>query len=118
MFEKDLHYGTLLDYYGALLSLRQRDALNLYYNDDLSLAEIADEMGISRQGVRDAIKKGEAELSELEAALGIARSNTESKVLIDSIVRELSEICDEIGEGNAQTKLFSLMEKIKTMADN
>lgn len=118
MFEKDLLFGTLLDYYGALLSERQRDALNFYYNDDLSLSEIADEMGISRQGVRDAIKRGEAELTELEAALGIAKSQSESKHEIEAIASMIVKIAKELPESEASEQLLSLSERIKALADN
>lgn len=72
LFEKNLNIGYLLDFYGEILTERKRTVLEYYYNDDLSLAEIADEIGISRQGVRDSIKKGEEELLFLEAKLGLA----------------------------------------------
>ncbi len=116
MFEKDLRFGALLDYYGALLPERQRDALGLYYNDDLSLAEIADEMGISRQGVRDAIKRGEAELSALENALGIYETQARTKLLVDGIVNELCEIALHLDEADAK-RLITVAEKIKKTAD-
>ena len=54
----------LLDFYGDMLTAKQRDFINLYYNDDLSLAEIAENEGITRQGVRDAIKLDEGQLFE------------------------------------------------------
>ena len=73
MFEKNLNIGYLLDFYGEILSERKRSVLEFYYNDDLSLSEIADEIGISRQGVRDCIKKGEEELLFFEEKLGLAR---------------------------------------------
>ena len=72
MFEKNLTVGFLLDFYGDVLSERRRTVLDYYYNDDLSLAEIADEIGISRQGVRDLIKKAEEELYFYEEKLGLA----------------------------------------------
>ena len=72
MFEKDLKIGFLLDFYGDVLSERRRTVLDYYYNDDLSLGEIADEIGISRQGVRDLIKKAEEELYFYEEKLGLA----------------------------------------------
>ena len=53
---KDLGFSILLDYYGMVLTEKQRNILTEYYNDDLSLAEIAENYGITRQGVRDAIK--------------------------------------------------------------
>ena len=69
MFEKNLSLSFLLDQYGSVLGERQRMMLDLYYNQDLSLAEIAAEVGISRQGVRDSIKKAEEELHFLERNL-------------------------------------------------
>ena len=61
----------LLDIYGALLTDRQRDVLDLYYNDDLSLSEISENLGITRQGVRDAIRRGSDELLLLEQRLSL-----------------------------------------------
>lgn len=72
MFEKNLKIGFLLDFYGDVLSERKRTVLDGYYNDDLSLAEIAQEIGISRQGVRELIKKAEEELYFYEEKLGLA----------------------------------------------
>ena len=72
MFSKDMHVSLLLDFYGDILPERRYEMTSLYYNDDLSLSEIADICGISRQGVRDAVKKSELELRELEEKLGLA----------------------------------------------
>ena len=69
MFEKNLAISDLLDEYAAVLTPRHRELLDAYYNQDLSLAEIAAEVGISRQGVRDGIKKAEEELFFLEERL-------------------------------------------------
>ncbi len=71
MFEKNLQMSLLLDFYGETLTERKRSVMSFYYNEDLSLAEIADEVGISRQGVRELIKKSESELTELEEKLGL-----------------------------------------------
>ncbi|MCD8181652.1 MAG: DNA-binding protein [Firmicutes bacterium] len=70
---KDLSIAILLDVYGQLLTEKQRFAVDMYYNEDLSLAEIADEIDISRQGVRDSIKQGEKHLLEYEEKLGTVR---------------------------------------------
>ena len=70
MFEKDLNIAFLLDFYGDVLTQRKRDALDFYYNQDMSLSEIAEEMSISRQGVRDMIKKAEDELFFLRGKVG------------------------------------------------
>ncbi len=70
---KNWEISYLLDFYGDVLTEKQRDVMEQYYNDDLSLAEIADNFGITRQGVRDAIKRGEATILELEDKVGFAR---------------------------------------------
>lgn len=77
MFEKNLRVGYLLDFYGDVLDEHIRDAMRAYYEDDLSLGEIADGIGISRQGVRYLIKKGEDQLTFLESRLGLAARNEE-----------------------------------------
>ena len=72
MFEKNLTVEFLLDFYGDVLPERTRAILAAYYGDDLSLAEIAEGEGISRQGVRHILKKAEEELFFLEERLGLA----------------------------------------------
>ena len=69
---KDFEMGYLLDFYGEVLTPKQREMLNQYYNDDLSLSEIGENFGITRQGARDAIKHGENALKELEEKVGFA----------------------------------------------
>ena len=69
---KDFEMGYLLDFYGEVLTPKQREMLRQYYNDDLSLSEIGENFGITRQGARDAIKHGETTLKELEAKVGCA----------------------------------------------
>ncbi len=72
MFEKNLNIAYLLDFYGDVLSERKRRVMDDYYNNDLSLAEIAADLGISRQGVRELIKKAEEELAFYEERLRLA----------------------------------------------
>lgn len=87
MFEKNLNVGYLLDFYGELLPERKRSVLDLYYNEDCSLAEIAEEIGISRQGVRDIIKKTESELFFYEEKLGLAARLLEVEARADALCR-------------------------------
>jgi len=79
---KDLSIAMLYDFYGELLTTKQAQAIDLYYNEDLSLAEIAEPLEISRQGVRDAIKRGEKTLFEMEERLGLVNRfmNLEEKM--------------------------------------
>ena len=87
MFEKNLNVGYLLDFYGELLPERKRSVLDMYYNEDYSLAEIAEEIGISRQGVRNVIKKTEAELFFYEEKLGLAQKLMQVEAYADSLCR-------------------------------
>lgn len=90
--EKDrVLISALLDMYGAALSERQRDVLQLYYNDDLSLAEIAEDTGITRQGVRDAIVKGERELVAWEEKLGFLARTGRVRTVAEEIAAKSKE---------------------------
>ncbi len=87
---KDLRIAVLFDFYGEMLTEKQKDVIDLYYNQDLSLAEIAEHEGISRQGVRDNIKRGEAYLLELEEKLQFVES--------DKGLRSMLQTIDELAE--------------------
>ena len=92
MHEKNLRIGLLCDFYGRLLTPKQYEALSYYYDDDLSLSEIADQEGITRQGVRDSIKRGEAVLLEMEERLGLAKRFRKMQDGIEQIVRCAQDI--------------------------
>lgn len=87
---KDLNIAVLFDFYGEMLTDKQKDVIDLYYNEDLSLAEIAEHEGISRQGVRDNIKRGETYLLELEEKLRFAENYQDLQAMLHSI-DELAE---------------------------
>ncbi len=112
---KDLSVSVLLDFYKQLLTQKQSDALDLYYNQDLSLSEIAQHMGITRQGVRDNIKRGEKQLYSYEEELGLAGKFARVSALCDvvnSYLERLSEmnLPDSAGEYLADIKYH--MEQI------
>ncbi len=86
------HMSLMLDFYGALLSERQRELCELYYNDDLSLSEVAENTDITRQGVRDALKKAEAIMNEAEERLGLYSAWQSRKQEIDFIKERLSSL--------------------------
>ncbi len=69
---KPLEMSLLFDFYGDLLTEKQRELFDLYYNEDLSLSEIAENAGITRQAVRDSVKRSEHTLTGLESKLGLA----------------------------------------------
>ncbi|MBQ3225710.1 MAG: YlxM family DNA-binding protein [Clostridia bacterium] len=80
----------LYDFYGDMLTDKQKEAIELYYNEDLSLAEIAEPLGISRQGVRDNIKRGEKQLMELEEKLGLVKRFMQIGEKLDDALNLLS----------------------------
>ena len=82
---KDLRYVLLLDCYGSLLTERQRTLLEGYYDEDLSLAELAEPLGISRQAVHDSIRRGERQLEAFEAQMGIAARLRAARALFEKI---------------------------------
>lgn len=95
---KDLYYSTLLDVYGKTLNKRQLDVMTAYYNEDLSLSEIAANMQISKQGVRDIIKRAETHLMQLEMQLlFIEKARSREKLLID-IIKNIEEISLSVQE--------------------
>lgn len=82
MKQDALQMSLLFDYYGELLSEKQRVCFDLYYNQDLSLSEIASELGITRQGVHDSLSRAETALGEFERVTGcIARDRRTTKAL-------------------------------------
>ena len=94
MFEKNLKLAYLLDFYGDVLDEHTRGVMKAYYDDDLSLSEIAEGVGISRQGVRHIIKKGEDQLTFLEDRLGLAEHYeelAEAVELLDGIKNSLED---------------------------
>lgn len=114
---KDLKISLLLDFYGNMLTEKQRDVLDLYYNEDLSLAEIGESEGITRQGVRDSIKRGEAVLLELEEKLGLC----EKTVSLDNELKKIYELASKIESYNNKyfysADISSLSLEIKNCAE-
>ena len=88
MFQKDMRFAYLADFYGELLDEHTRAVIMAYYDDDLSLSEIADGEGISRQGVRHIIKKGEEQLDAFESRIGLARRHEELSALAEKLFSE------------------------------
>ena len=82
----------LFDFYGELLTDRQKEFFDLYYNEDLSLAEIAENAGISRQGVRDVIVRAEATMQEVEDKTGIIKRFEKQRPHLDAIEAAAAEI--------------------------
>lgn len=108
---KNLQFTMLLDVYGALLTEKQRETLDYYYNEDLSLGEISEELGITRQGVMNCIKKCEQRLLELEEALGFVNRFTELKGNMEQLEAVIASV--EIADTKKAEQIELLMNDIK-----
>lgn len=122
VFDKKVEVGLLFSFYRNMLTERQEECIELYYNEDLSLAEISEHLGITRQGVRDNIKRGEHILFDVEEKLGLAKrfllikeklnhiddvikdieQSPNIMYLSDDIKRKINEILIIIGEMNEE----------------
>ena len=117
MFEKNMKFPLLLDTYGVLLTERKREILDYYYNDDYSLSEISELTGISRQGVRDSIKKSEEEIYGYESRLKIVEKYEEIAGLCEraaSAAVRLTEENDDDVSARAK-EILSLLERLKAI---
>lgn len=113
MFEKNMRYAFLLDLYGNVLDEHSLAIMTAYYEDDLSLAEIAEGENISRQGVRHVIKKSEEQLDFLESKLSLA----EHYAKLDEFFLELGKLTSQLKEkGDVELSLVSA--KIEALAEN
>lgn len=89
---KPLEMSLLFDFYGETLTDKQRELFDLYYNEDLSLAEIAEHAGITRQGVRDSIKRAEHALREMEDKLGLVARYGGTERCAEELMREVERL--------------------------
>ncbi len=107
MFEKNMRIAYLLDFYHDVLDEHTATVMKSYYNDDLSLAEIAGDVGISRQGIRHLIKKGEERLEFLEERLGLSKRHSE----LDGVCESLTDIKRELEAAGR----FDAADRIKSI---
>ena len=112
MFEKNMRIVYLLDFYAELLDEHTRGVMRAYFEDDLSLAEVAEDVGISRQGIRHLIKKGEEQLEFYESKLGLASRDEELSSVCESL-RRIGNKLSESGDFSAEAKeLLDISEVI------
>lgn len=107
--------AVLLDFYGLLLTERQYDIMDLHYNGDLSLGEIASDLGISRQGVYDGIRKAKHALIEYEKRLGLVERFREQEKIIEQALENLKRLGDKhpaLLEDKDYKKAVNLLDKV------
>ncbi len=101
----------LFDFYGEVLTDRQKEFYDLYYNEDLSLTEIAENYNMSRQGVRDAIVRAEATLTELEDKTGLIKRFQEQTRDLE----HLRELADTARAANTDPVVDDCLRRIQDL---
>ena len=107
----------LFDFYGEVLTQRQKEFFDLYYNEDLSLGEIAENYGISRQGVRDVIVRAEGVMQEIEDKTGLLRRFMQMQDKLDAITQAARDIQTINYRQHENPELDRLAQVILTNAD-
>lgn len=113
--EKNVKISMLLNIYGKLLTEKQYESLDNYYNSDLSLSEIAENMNITRQAVRDNIKKGENKLFEFEEKLEIMKRAFERDKKINNVLSELTKLETNSSDKQVQKVINHIMQELSCL---
>ena len=113
--EKYVEVSMLWQIYNKLLTEKQSNVLNDYYNYNLSLSEIAENYNISRQGVRDLIKKGEKKLFEYEEKLEIMKKLKKNEQTIQSILAQLNKIQENSSDEKVEKILNEIQKELKIL---
>lgn len=114
MFDKIIEVSMLYDFYGQLLSEKQRTYFELYHEDNYSLSEIGTEYNISRQGVYDVVKKAEKALYNFEKKLGLVQKFLDTQHALQQVDRGIEAL---IFENSTNTKLVRSLSQIRSTID-
>lgn len=114
-----IELGLLIDYYGAFLTENQRELIELSCDEDLSLSEIAEQKGISRQGVRDAIARGAKTLADMENKLHLISRDRRAAELIRGIRSKLGSLAEEEAGSSAAVLagIESMLSELEDMME-
>ena len=113
--EKNVKVSMLCEIYGKLLTEKQLELLTDYYNNDLSLSEIAENNAITRQAVRDIINKGESKLFELEEKLLFMEKMMEQEQKLQQVLNELSKIEDTSSDKKIEKILKNVRKELSCL---
>lgn len=115
----NVQYASLLyDFYGGLLSEPQREVMDLYHEDNLSLAEISEELGQTRQGVHYTLKRAEARLQEYEASLGLVGKYLDNVRLAGTALSTADELLSDTAiDASAKDKIRMLAKTIRELSE-
>lgn len=110
MLNNIFEISMLYDFYGDLLSQRQKEILGLYYSENYSLGEIAGEYGLTRQGIHETIKRGERKLRDYEKKLKLISKYESDERVINNLKDELEQLISMLGD---DTRLTTKLKRIK-----
>lgn len=110
--------SLLLDFYGQMLTKRQYEILDLHYNSDYSLGEIAEELDISRQGVYDNIKRGKAALFDMESKLGLVSRFSRQKERISDMLKLLESIDTSSLDGQERQSIEKVRHGLRSIMED
>lgn len=113
--EESIEIALLLDFYGQLLTPRQYEILDLHYNNDFSLGEIAEQLEISRQGVHDGVKKGKEALKRYEEKLGLVKRFTKHDETLRNILTELIKLQNYNAPNKNRELIDNCINKLKNV---
>jgi uncharacterized protein len=115
--DKNIRISLLLDFYGAFLTEKQRSLMEMHYNEDLSLGEIAERSGITRQGAHDAIKRGEEVLERCEERLKLLEKYLAVKASLGGLIEFVKDKA-ALGEADTVTLKARLLEAAAIWEDD
>lgn len=113
--KQNVKISMLNQIYGGLLTKKQKEIIEDYYNNDLSLSEIAENNEITRQAIRDVLKKSEKKLFEYEETLSIMEKNIEQEKKIEKIIKQLEEIQKNSQNKEISKQLSNIQKELKKL---
>jgi hypothetical protein len=109
--------SMLMDFYGALLSQRQQDVYRLYHEENCSLQEIAEGLGISRQGVHEALKKAESALQGFETKLGLVERFREQEDVLQKAMSSIDSLLEDCADPQIRDGLLEIRNDINSIEE-
>lgn len=107
--DENVYIAELLDCYRGLLTDKQADIMSLYYEEDLSLAEITEHYSVTRQAVLDNIKRAVRQLKMYESKLGLVKQNSDRSMIISDII----ELCENIDDKTLAKRICEAVKKLE-----